>query len=218
MVVDAFPVGGASTGGLGSSTGGLGSPTGGFGSTGGLSEPPWDSADGVDPGAGTASASAGGGPAIASTGALERATDGGEDSAVPAGFGKALGLVPLAFAFLTAQALRAFSVRAAAAHSVRRADEDFLRLAFGLAAGADKPTAGDDAAAARDGSALAASASTIALESTAARSSKQSRTVGRRWTCSKNKHPFRHRDARRRGLYGGLARTPIGCRVAELKL
>ena len=110
------------------------------------------------------------------------ATDVGKDGAVAAGLGEALGLAPLAFAFLTAQALRAFSLRAAAAHSVRRADEDFRLLAFALearsAAGTDTPVTGSDAAAARDGSRPAASAS--ALDSTAARNSRQSRTAGRR--------------------------------------
>jgi hypothetical protein len=93
---------------------------------------------------------------------------------VAASFGEALGLIPLAFAFLIAQALRAFSVRAAAAHSARRADEDFrwlaLALEVGLAAGTATPVVGSDAAAARGGSVLAASATVVALESTAARS------------------------------------------------
>jgi hypothetical protein len=136
--------------------------------------------------------------------------DGGEDSAVAAGFEETLGLAPFVFAFVfsTAQALRAFSVRAAAAHSTRRADEGFRRLAFALevdsAAGTDTPVAGSDAAAARDGSALAASASTIALESTTARNSRQSRTAGRRWARSMKRHPFRPRYARRKSYTGAL--------------
>ncbi len=50
--------------------------------------------------------------------------------------------------------------------------------------GTGKPVVGREAAVAPDGSTLAASASTIALESTAARNSRQSRTAGRRWARS----------------------------------
>ena len=58
-----------------------------------------------------------------------------------------LGFFARAFAFFsTAQALRAFSVRAAPAHSARRADEDFRWLAFGLetdrTTDTDKPVVG----------------------------------------------------------------------------
>jgi hypothetical protein len=153
-------------------------------------------------------------------GVLGVATDGGEDGAVAAGFEETLGLAPFAFAFAfsTAQALRAFSVRTAVAHSARRADEGFRRLAFAWevdsAAGTDTRVKDSDAAAARDGSALAASASTIALESTTARNSRQSRTTGRRYARSIERHPFRPRGTRREWLYGGFARTPIGRCVA----
>ena len=72
------------------------------------------------------------------------ATDGGEGG----GVGEALGFFVRIFAFSTAQALRAFSVRAAAAHSARRADEDFRCLAFGLetdrTTDTDKPVAGHE--------------------------------------------------------------------------
>jgi hypothetical protein len=131
--------------------------------------------------------------------------------------GETLGLAPFPFpfAFLTAQALRAFSVRAAAAHSARRADEDFRRLAFGLAAGTDTPTAGSDAAAARDGSALAASESTIALESTAARNSRQSRTAGGRWARSTKRYlRFVLEMPAAKGSTGGLAR-PLSVAVLQ---
>lgn len=64
------------------------------------------------------------------------------------GVGETLGFFARVFAFSTAQALRAFSVRAAAAHSARRADEDFRCLAFGLETDrmteTDKPVAGQE--------------------------------------------------------------------------
>jgi hypothetical protein len=54
---------------------------------------------------------------------------------VPAGSGETLGLAAPVFGFLTAQALRALPARAAAAHSARRAADDFLRFARRLKTG-----------------------------------------------------------------------------------
>jgi hypothetical protein len=108
------------------------------------------------------------------------ATDGDENGAVAAGFGEALGLIPLAFAFLTAQALRAFSECATAAHSVRRLPWFVCRFETSWPAGTDTPVAGSDEATARDGSALAANASTVAPQSTTQVHSRQIRTASGR--------------------------------------